>query len=529
MSKSNLLSSLAKVSGVTMISRIVGFLRDVVMAQCFGVSIATDAFVLAFRLPNLLRRIFAEGAFSQAFVPVLVEYKSNRSFVETRDFIGSISGSLLIVLLIISILGTIFAEHIVLITAPGFATDLNKLELTVHLMRITFPYIMFISLASLAGSVLNSWGKFVIPAFTPIILSSTWIIFALFLSNKFNPPIIAIAWAVFMGGMLQLIFQLPFLYKLNIPILPKFNFRNNAVWRVVSLMGPAIFAMSIAQISIVINSIFASFLPNGSISWMFYADRLMEFPTGILGVALGTILLPKLSKHATNKDTLEFSRTLDWGVKLCLLFALPATIGLAILAKPLIMTLFMYGQFNIADVMMTQRALIAYDVGLLGLISVKIFAPGFYANQNVRTPVRIGIFVLICTQLLNLIFIGPFEHAGLALAIGIGACINSICLIYSLIKHEIYKPQLQGLGSYFGKLFLAVIVMSMILIVSLNVLPLDFYGVAYERAFGIILLLVIAIIVYFGCLFMCGIKIQDFVFCDRVDKIAPVTKIKINQ
>lgn len=376
MKQVSLLRSLANVSGMTLISRVIGFLRDMVMARYFGAGFATDAFFVAFKLPNLLRRVFAEGAFSQAFVPVLAEFKHNRTDIETHHFVASVAGLLSLVLVIFTLIGIIFAGTVIVVTATGFTNDPQKFDLTVTLLRITFPYIIFISLASLIGGVLNTWGMFSIPAFTPTILNVVWLFFALVLRPYFHPQILAIAWAVFVGGLLQLLFQVPYLKKIGMPLLPRLDLRNKAVLRVLRLMAPAVFAMSISQISLVINTIFASFLPSGSVSWMYFADRLMEFPTGVLGAALGTILLPSLSRHAGTKNVEEFSKTLDWGVRLCLLLALPATVGLALIAKPLIMTLLMYGKFNAVDVVMTQMALTAYAVGLLGLILVKVFGPG---------------------------------------------------------------------------------------------------------------------------------------------------------
>jgi len=510
----NLLKSLAGVSSMTLISRIVGFLRDMVMAQIFGAGIATDAFFVASKLPNLLRRIFAEGAFSQAFVPVLAEYKNQKTVDETRDFVASVAGLLGLVLLIFTVLGVIFASIVIMITAPGFTNDPQKFALTVTLLRITFPYILFISMASMVGGVLNTWRMFSIPAFTPTILNLSFIVFALFLRNYFHPQILAMAWAVFVGGILQLCFQLPYLRTIGMPILPKLNFKNKAVWRVVRLMGPAIFAMSISQISMVINTIFASFLKSGSVSWMYFADRLMEFPTGVLGVALGTILLPSLSKHASNKDVLQFSKTLDWGVRLCLILALPATVGLALIAKPLTMTLFMHGKFNMFDVVMTQRALIAYSVGLLGLILVKVFAPGFYANQNIKTPVKIAIFVLICTQVMNVAFIVPLKHAGLALSIGLGACLNAGCLCYLLIKKQMYIPQ-TGWKVFIAKLLVAVLVMSAVIVLSLHFLPLDFTGRTYIRGLSLLFLVLVASIAYFASLFVLGFRLHQFTLHDH--------------
>ena len=496
----NLLESLLNVSGMTLISRVVGFIRDMVMARYFGAGLVTDAFFVAFRLPNFLRRIFAEGAFSQAFVPVLAEFKLLHNEKDTYDFVASVAGLLFLALFIITVLGVIFAGGIIMVTAPGFNVDPDKFALTVTLLRITFPYILFISLASLISGVLNTWGVFSIPAFTPTILNIIWVLFALVFAHYFNPPILAIAWAVFIGGLLQLLFQLPFLKKIKMPILPSFNFKNKAIWRVLRLMVPAIFAMSVSQISLVINTMFASFLPSGSVSWMYYADRLMEFPIGILGAALGTILLPSLSKHASNKNTLEFSQTLDWGVRVCLILGLPATVGLAIIAKPLTMTLFMHGKFGLFDVIMTQRALDAYAIGLLGLILVKIFGPGFYANQDIKTPVKVAIFVLICTQLMNLAFIGTLKHAGLALSIGLGACLNAGSLCYLLIKRGIYVPQ-HGWFLFISKLILAVLVMAATLLISLYILPFDFMGSVYIRILGLCGLMFIAIAGYLGSLF----------------------------
>ncbi len=505
----SLLRSLANVSGMTMISRVIGFARDMLMAGFFGAGFATDAFNVAFKLPNLLRRIFAEGAFSQAFVPVLAEYKNKKSHADTKEFVAAVMGLLALSLCIITILGILFASVVIWITAPGFTTDVQKFSLTVEMLRITFPYILFISLASLVGGILNTWGLFSIPSFTPTILNLSFIFFIVVLRNQFHPSILTLAWATFFGGVLQLLFQIPFLKKIDMAVWPKLDWRNPAVWRVLKLMAPAIFAVSIAQISLVINTIYASFLPSGSISWMYYADRLMEFPTGVLGVALGTILLPSLSKHASNKSSLEFSKTLDWGVRLCLLLALPATVGLAMTAEPLTMTLFMRGKFGMLDVIMTKRALIAYAVGLLGLILVKVFGPGFYANQDIKTPVKVAIFVLICTQIMNLSFIGSLKHAGLALSIGLGACINASVLCYLLIRRGIYIPQ-SGWKPFLSKLFIAIGIMAVMLFISQKILPFNFSGSMPIRILSLVTLLLIAITVYFGSLFCLGFRIHHF-------------------
>ena len=507
--KKSLLRSLANVSGMTMISRLFGFGRDMLMASFFGAGMATDAFNVAYKLPNLLRRIFAEGAFSQAFVPVLSEYKNTRTHEETKKFVAAIMGLLGLILFVVTLLGIIFAGGVIFLTAGGFMSDPVKFELTTHLLRITFPYILFISLASMMGGILNTWGMFSVPAFVPTILNIVFITFIIFFRHYFEPTILALAWATFVGGLLQLLFQVPFLRKIDMLVMPKLDLKNQAVWRVVKLMGPAIFALSISQISMVINTIYASFLPSGSISWMYYADRLMEFPTGLLGVALGTILLPSLSKHACSGNKQEFSKILDWGIRLCLLLALPATIGLGLLAKELTMTLFMHGQFGMHDALMTSYALIAYSIGLIGIILVKVLAPGFYANQDIKTPVKIALFVLACTQLMNFAFIGPLKHAGLSLSIGLSACINGTALDVLLIKKGYYQPKAGFLG-FVIRLVSAVAIMGIGVELALHLLPLDFIHAMFYRIISLIAVILVAAICYFSALFALGFRLRDF-------------------
>ncbi len=510
MKKDNLLKSLFSVSSMTLLSRIIGFIRDMLMAKIFGANHVTDAFNVAFKLPNLLRRIFAEGAFSQAFVPILAEYKENKTKQETNLFIQNIFGGLIFCLLFIVILGMIFTNAVILFTAPGFIKDETTFTLTTQLLRITLPYILFISLASLLGSILNTWKKFVIPAFTPTILNLSFIIFALFFKQYFHPSIKAMAWAVFVGGVLQLSFQIPYVLKLGINLKPRLNFKDNAVRRVLKLMLPAVFAMSISQISLLINTIFASYLPNGSISWMYYADRLMEFPTGVLGVALGTILLPNLSKYASTKDYDNFSNTLDWGIRLCFILALPATIGIALLAKPITMCLFMYGKFSLYDVDMTANTLIAYSFGLLALIMIKVFTPGFYANQDIKTPVKIALIVLVITQVLNYFLINKFRHVGLALSISIGACINASTLIIVLIKRKLYIPK-PNFSLFLLKVIVSVIIMALFIILTIKFIPfISFTGMTFHRIFSLCVVLLVAIKIYFISLYLFGLRTKDF-------------------
>ncbi|WP_147695635.1 murein biosynthesis integral membrane protein MurJ [Vogesella mureinivorans] len=507
----NLLNALAKVSSMTMVSRVLGFVRDAIIARVFGAGLATDAFFVAFKLPNLLRRIFAEGAFSQAFVPVLAEFKEQRGEAETRVFLSHITGTLTVVLMAVTALGMLAAPWIIWLTAPGFASNPDKVALTSDLLRITFPYILFISLSSLASSVLNTWNRFSVPAFTPTLLNVSFILFSLLLVDYFNPPVLTLAWAVFFGGIAQLAYQLPHLKKLDMLPMPRLRLRDAAVWRVIRQMGPAIFGVSIAQISLVINTIFASFLVSGSVSWMYYADRLMEFPTGVLGVALGTILLPSLSRHAARgaASAGEFSQLLDWGMRLSLLLAIPSSVGLAVLSQPLIATLFMYGKFSAHDAAMTQQALIAYSVGLLGLILVKVLAPGFYARQNIKTPVKIALVTLAATQLMNLAFIGTLKHAGLSLSIGLGACLNAGLLYYQLRKHAIYQPA-AGWPAFLLKLLLAVAVMAATLLALQHVLPINWHGHSWQRVMWLTLLVTAGAVAYFAALLAMGIRPRQF-------------------
>ena len=505
----NLLKALATVSSMTLLSRILGFVRDAAIARVFGAGIATDAFFVAFKLPNLLRRVFAEGAFSQAFVPVLAEYRNRRGEAATRDLVDHVASLLALVLLAVTIIGILAAPVIVYLSAPGFAANPTKFDTTVALLRVTFPYILFISLSSLAGAILNTWSRFSIPAFTPTLLNLSFIGFALFLVPYFDPPVMALAWAVFVGGILQLAFQLPFLRRIGMLPRPRFALRDEGVWRILKLMGPAIFGVSIGQISLLINGIFASFLVTGSVSWLYYADRLMEFPTGILGVALGTILLPSLAKTYARDGAEEYSRLLDWGLRLTLILAAPAAVAMAVLAVPLVATLFQHGAFGAHDVDMTRRALMAYSLGLVGLILVKVLAPGFYARQNIRTPVKIGIVTLAATQVLNLAFYELLGHAGLALAIGLGACINAGLLYRALRAAGIYFPQ-QGWGGFLGRLVVAVTIMGVAIGFAAGPSDAWLAGAVLARVSRLTGIVFLGAGVYFGALYLMGFRPKDF-------------------
>ena len=509
----NLLRALATVSGMTLLSRILGFARDFVIARAFGAGLATDAFFVAFKLPNLLRRMFAEGAFSQAFVPILSEYKNKRSEEDTRTLVDHVASLLSMALFAVTAVGIAAAPLLVWVSAPGFSADAGKFELTVTLTRITFPYIFFMSLVALAGDLLNSWSRFALPAFTPVLLNIAFIAMALFAAPYFDPPVLALAWAVFIGGLLQLAIQIPALKKIAMLPRPTLNWRaawaDPGVRRIAMLMGPALVGVSVSQVSLLINTIFASFLATGSVSWLYYADRLMEFPSGMLGAALGTILLPSLSRYHASENHTEYSKLLDWGLRLTLLLAAPASVGLAILAVPLIATLFFHGAFSAEDVFRTREALLAYTVGLTGLILVKVLAPGFYARQNVRTPVRIALISLAATQAMNLAFIGWIGHAGLALSIGLAACLNAAMLYRGLRQANIYQPQ-PGWGAFVIKLGLALLAMACVLWFGMGSEGSWLQSSFMARTVQLAWLVPLGATAYFATLWLFGFRLNDF-------------------
>jgi putative peptidoglycan lipid II flippase len=436
-----LLKSAATVSSMTLMSRILGFVRDMVIARMFGAGTGADAFFVAFRIPNLLRRLFAEGAFSQAFVPVFSEYRTRRDHQALRQLADHTAGTLGGVLLLATAVGSIAAPFIVLLFAPGFTRNAEKYELTVELLRITFPYLLFISLTALAGGMLNSCGRFGVPAFTPVFLNLSLIGAALFIAPHLERPALALAWGVFVGGLVQLGFQVPFLHRLRLLPRPRIKLEDPGVRRVLRLMLPTLFGVSVAQINLLFDTLIASFLITGSVSWLYYSDRVMEFPLGIFGIALGTVVLPSLARHHAGNATRDFVRTLDWALRWVVLIGTPATAGLAVLAGPVLATLFHYGEFSAHDAQMAMRSLITYALGLLGFILVKVLAPGFYARQDTRTPVRIGVIAMVSNMVLNLILVFPLRHAGLALATSLAGYLNATLLYRALRRQGAYQPQ----------------------------------------------------------------------------------------
>ena len=446
---SRLLRSGAVISAMTMISRILGLIRDAVVARYFPVDGATDAFFVAFKIPNLLRRFFAEGAFALAFVPILAEYREKQSREALRDLIDYVAGTLGLILLLISSIGMIAAPFMVEIFAPGFSQQAGaRPDLAAEMLRITFPYILFISLAGLVGGILNTFGKFAIPAITPALLNVVMIAFAIWGPPYFDEPVLALAWGVFVAGIVQFLFQLPALFRLG--LLPRFKFRraHEGVKRVMRLMIPALFGSSVAQLNLVINTIIASFLAVGSISWLYYSDRFVELPLAIFGVALGTVILPKLSSDYAKADASQFRSTMDWALRLALLIAIPATLGLMLLAEPILAAVMMYGEFKWSDVQMSALSLMTYSFGLPAFILVKVLAPGFYSRQDTKTPVKIGIISIFANMLLNVLIVLPWyysgtvgAHAGLALATALAGYVNAGLLFHALHKEGIFAAQ----------------------------------------------------------------------------------------
>ncbi|VFP86729.1 Lipid II flippase MurJ [Candidatus Erwinia haradaeae] len=504
----NLLKSLAAVSFVTLCSRVLGFSRDSLIAYIFGSGMVTDAFFVAFKLPNLFRRIFAEGAFSQAFIPILTEYKNAKNIELTKVFIRHASGLLTLIVSLVSLLGIFVAPWVIIVTAPGFSHTTEQFVITVSLIHIIFPYILLISLASLAGSILNTWNFFVVPALSPILLNFSMISFLLLATPYFHPPIMALAWAVLVGGILQFFYQMPSLKKLGLLVLPRIDLRDNAVRRLVRQMASGIIGVSVSQVSLIINTTLASFLEIGSVSWIYYSDRLMEFPIGVLGVALGTILLPALSKSFMSGQQALYSQIMDWGLRLCFLLAIPGSVALCILAKPLTIVLFQYGKFTPFDVTMTQRSLVAYSVGLIGLIVMKVLAPGFYARQDMSTPFKIAIVTLLATQIMNLAFIGPFKHAGLSLSIGLSACLNTGLLYWQLLKKRFFVPQ-PGWMKFFIRLFIAVLAMAISLFGVSHMIQDWSMGGMPERLLRLSVVCGIGISVYCLMLLIVGFRPRD--------------------
>ncbi|MFA9461829.1 murein biosynthesis integral membrane protein MurJ [Thiohalorhabdus methylotrophus] len=455
-----LFRSTATIGSMTLISRILGFVRDMVLARVFGAGMATDAFFVAFKLPNFFRRMFGEGAFATAFVPIFTEYREHRSEHELRGLLAAVSGVLATVVAGVTLLGVLGAPYLVWVLAPGFGDQPEKLALTADLLRITFPYLFFISLVALAGGVLNTFSRFAAPAFTPVLLNVAMIVAAAVAAPYFAQPITALAWGVLAGGVLQFLFQWPFLRRIGMALWPRFRPGHAGVRRIVRLMGPSMLSVSVAQISILIDTILASLLAGGSVSYLYYADRLVQFPLGLFGIALGTAILPTLSRLVSNGRSQEYATTLDQALRTILTIGIPATAGLVLLGYPIIATLFQYGEFGAHATVRTYQALAAYAAGLVGFIGVKVLAPAYYAQQDTRTPVRVAVWALTANILLNLALIGPLAHAGLALATSLASFLNAGLLLRVLMARGLFRPE-PGWALHLGKVTLSVAVMAL--------------------------------------------------------------------
>ncbi len=497
-----------------MLSRVLGLARDVVFAWYIGASGGADAFFVAFRIPNFLRRLFAEGAFAQAFVPVLSEYRQKRSPLEIQNLVNAISGVLGFSVILISALAVLGAPLITLMFAPGFYLhDPAKYQLTVDLIRITFPYLALISLAGFVGSILNSYDRFAIPALTPVLLNVVLITAAVCAASWFDTPAKALAWGVLLAGICQLAFQLPFLAPLHLVPRPRLDWRDPAVKKVLTLMLPAMFGVSVAQINLLFDTVLASFIGDSSVSWLYYSDRLIELPLGVFGIAIATVIMPTLSRQHSDASG-EYSNTLDWAVRTVLLIAVPATCALVVLAKPIITTLFFHGtKFTEHSVVMSSYSLVAYAFGLSAFMLIKVFATGYFSRQDTQTPVRIAIRAMLANMALNVLFVVPLYwfwhigHVGLALATTCSAFMNAFWLWRGLRRCGVFTPR-AGWPAYLTKLLIASLIMATALVVAQNLLPEFSELIWWERIIATVLLCVMGFVLFFSCMMAAGWRLS---------------------
>lgn len=497
---------------MTLLSRVLGLARDIVIARFFSAGIEADAFFVAFKIPNFMRRLFAEGAFSLAFVPVLTEYKNTRTQDEIHQLINQVAGTLGIILFTITTIGVLASPAIVYVFAAGFISQPEKFELTAGLLQLTFPYILLISMTALAGGILNSWKQFAAPAFTPVLLNLSLIASAVWLAPRLNVPVYALAWGVLIAGVAQMLFQLPFLYKLGFLPKPSWGWQHSGVQKIIKLMIPALFGSSVAQINLLFDTFIASFLVSGSVSWLYYSDRLLEFPLGVFGIALATVVLPNLSESHFKQGKQHFNQTLNWAVQLALFIALPATLGLFLLAQPILATLFQYGAFSESDTLMSSMSLMAYSLGLPAFILIKILANAFYARQDSKTPVRIGIIAMLVNMVLNVIFVLTLlnfteipAHVGLALATTGSAYCNA-----GLLALALRREQYLTLGHSFIKMLLKTViaVAGMSLLIFMFSQNINSWGQFswYERILQLMAIIVPAILCYTLLLWIMGVR-----------------------
>jgi putative peptidoglycan lipid II flippase len=505
--RGGLLASTLVVSSMTLLSRVLGLVRDVVLARLLGVSAGTDAFFVAFRIPNFLRRLFAEGAFNQAFVPVLSEYKTRGSLAASRLLVDRVAGTLGSVLIMVTVIGVVGAPVLISVFAPGFGDDPTQRALAVEMLRLTFPYIFFISLTAFAGSILNTWGRFAVPAFTPVLLNLCLIAAALFLAPLFAEQrmAVALAWGVLAAGMAQLLFQLPFLARLGLMPRPRMAWQDPGVKKIMALMAPALFGVSVSQINLLLDTVLASLLETGSVTWLYYSDRLVELPLGVFAIAIGTVILPSLSKTHAGAAPQQFSQTLDWGLRLILIVGVPAALALAVISEPLLASLFLYGEFSVLDVNQAALSLRAYAFGVVAFMLIKVLAPGFFARQDTRTPVKIGVIALVANMVFNLILVWHLQHMGLALATALSAWLNAGLLWRGLRKAGIYQAQ-AGWGVLLLRLLVAGGLMSAAIFALAAQTDVWFAGLAWQRALWLLAVVLCGVLVYAVALLALGLR-----------------------
>ncbi|WP_083928469.1 murein biosynthesis integral membrane protein MurJ [Marinobacterium rhizophilum] len=503
-----LLRSSGLVGLMTLLSRILGLVRDVVVASHFGASGSADAFFVAFKIPNFLRRLFAEGAFSQAFVPVLSEYRAQRTLFDVQVLVARVAGSLGSVLICITVLSVVAAPVLTAIFAPGFYMhDSERYELASEMLRITFPYLGLISMTAFAGAILNSYERFAVPAFTPVLLNLCLIGATLLFSEWFERPIFALAWGVLVAGFVQLAFQLPFLWRIRLLPGPVIDFSHPGVKQVMRLMLPALFGVSVAQVNLLLDTVLASFLQAGSVSWLYYSDRLSELPLGVFGIAIATVILPALSRKHAQQSLDQFAHTLDWALRMVLLIGLPAALALVLLAKPLLITLFHYGALTERDVDMAAGSLRAYGCGVLAFMLVKVLAPGFFARQDTRTPVRIAVIAMVVNMVLNLILIWPLAHVGLALATSLSAFLNAGLLLRGLLREGVFRWQ-PGWAVWLLRLGSANVAMVAVLVYLSPAVVQWFDWGLMDRVWQMTVLVLLGAGVYAAVLLLTGLRLR---------------------
>ena len=510
-----LLKSTAIVGSMTLISRVLGLVRDIVLARLFGADAGMDAFFVAFKIPNFLRRLFAEGAFSQAFVPIIAEYRAQRTLADVRALADRVAGTLLGILSTVTIIGVLASPVLITVFAPGFLLKHGEIQFVLagELLRFTFPYLLFVSLVAFAAGILNTYGRFAAAAFVPVWLNLTLIGAAVLVSPRLAQPELALAGGVFVAGVVQVLFLLPALKRVGVLPRPRWGLQDSGVRRIMKLMLPGILGSSVAQINLLFDTLIASFLIAGSVSWLYYSDRLVEFPLGVFVIALSTVILPSLSRSHANGSENEFSRTLDWALRLVLVIGIPSAIGLFLLSRPMLATLFNYGDFTAHDVSMAGLSLMAYALGLPGFMLIKVLAPAFYSRKDPRTPVRIAIIALVTNMILNLAFVVPMvrlgiegPHAGLALATSVAAWVNAGLLYRTLRRRDIYQP-LQGWPRLLLQATVAGGLLAAVLIWAVPAIGEWLTWSAGQRIAQLLIWVVAGIIAYFVALRLTGLRL----------------------